>query len=83
MSDTLPPDAAAPGPAEPFKPVGTTLTILKRPDDVPQNVQSFVAHLNKRVKAAKQHFEPDFKRMRADMNFFRCADSDTQISIRM
>ncbi len=67
MSDT-PPPAGAPAP-EPFAPMATTLTIQRRPDEVPRDRQAHVTHLLKEVKAAKEHFADDFKRMRDDQDF--------------
>lgn len=64
MSDTLPP--ATPEPAEPASP---TMTIIRKPPEPPRETAAFVQQLVQRVRDAKKHWEPDFKRIRRDMDF--------------
>lgn len=66
MSDTLPPAAPDEGPLQPASPAPT---ILRKPPEPPRDEAAFVTHLVDGVKRAKKHWEPDFKRMRRDMDF--------------
>jgi hypothetical protein len=65
MSDILPP-APDEGPLVPAAP---TVAIIRRPPEPPRERTAFAQHLVGIVKNAKQHWEPDFRRIRRDMGF--------------
>lgn len=66
MSDILPP---APEDDGPMVPAAPTVAIIRRPPEPPRDRTAFAQHLVGLVKNAKRHWEPDFRRIRADMDF--------------
>jgi len=53
----------------PLVPAGATHAILRRAPEPPRDRAAFVQHLVATVKAAKKHWEPDFRRIGNDMDF--------------